>query len=265
MLRQRVITALIMAIVGLSALFLLPAPAFSALVAVLLAGIGGWEAARLAGLDSSAARVAIAALMLAICLALYAALPGVAAHWLLLPACAVWLVNITWLARPQLHGQTAVKLLILAVILPSAWLALAWLQAVSPWLVFMVLILIAAADIFAYFTGRHFGGPKLAPRISPGKTRSGAAGGLVGAMVVTAAGAAMLPASPFMPLQGALLGLGLGAISIAGDLFISLLKRQRGLKDTSALLPGHGGVLDRFDSMTAALPFFALAVMLWGQ
>jgi phosphatidate cytidylyltransferase len=135
----------------------------------------------------------------------------------------------------------------------------------SPWLVVMLLILIAAADTFAYFTGRHFGGPKLAPRISPGKTLSGAAGGLIGAMVLTALSAAALPDSPFTPLTGALLGLGLGMISIAGDLFISLLKRQRALKDTSALLPGHGGILDRFDSLVAALPFFALAVALWGQ
>jgi phosphatidate cytidylyltransferase len=268
MLRQRVITALIMAVVGLSALFLLPPPAFALATALLLAGMGGWEAARLAGIDGRGLRLVVAALMLGICLGIELALPTT--PWILLPAAAVWLLNILWLARPQLGSGTsagwpAAKLVVLAIILPTAWMAVSWLQATSPWLVFMVLILIAAADTFAYFTGRYFGGPKLAPRISPGKTRSGAVGGLLGAMTMTAAAAAVLPDSPFGPLQAAALGLGLGAISIAGDLYISLLKRQRGLKDTSALLPGHGGVLDRFDSMVAALPFFTLAVMLWGQ
>ena len=270
MLRQRVITALILAVVGLSALFLLPPPAFAVAAAGLLTGAGGWEAARLAGLDARAQRIALALVLLGICLALLLWLPSTAAHWVMLTACAIWLVNIAWLARPALGrgdrtAAIAGKLVVLAIILAGAWLALAWLQSSSPWLVVMLLILIAAADTFAYFTGRHFGGPKLAPRISPGKTRTGAAGGLAGATALTALSAFVLPDSPFTPAAGALVGLGLGMISIVGDLFISLLKRHRELKDTSALLPGHGGVLDRFDSLVAALPFFALAVVLWGQ
>ncbi len=270
MLRQRVVTALILAIAGLGALFLLPAPAFATAAALLLAGFGGWEAARLAGLDVNAQRVAVALVLLGLCLSLSWWLPPAAAHWALLPACAAWLLNMAWLARPGLGRNAraagvAGKLVILAVILAGAWLSLSWLQSNSPWLVVMLLILIAAADTFAYFTGRHFGGPKLAPRISPGKTLSGAAGGLIGATALTALSASILPDSPFTAVSGALVGLGLGMISIAGDLFISLLKRQREIKDTSSLLPGHGGVLDRFDSLTAALPFFALAAMLWGQ
>ncbi len=268
MLRQRVVTALILAVVGLSALFLLPAVAFAAAAALLLAGAGGWEAARLAGLDTHGQRFALALVLLGLCLALWLWLPPATTHWALLPACAIWLLNGAWLVRPGLGrnaGSTAVagKIAVLVIILSGAWLALAWLQSSSPWLVVMLLILIAAADISAYFTGRHFGGPKLAPSISPGKTLSGAAGGLTGATALTALSAAVLPDSPFTPATGALLGLGIGIISIAGDLFISLLKRQRDLKDTSALLPGHGGVLDRFDSLVAALPFFALAVMFW--
>ena len=234
MLRQRVITALILAAVGLSALFLLPAAAFAAAAALLLAGAGGWEAARLAGLDANGQRVALAAVLLALCLALWLWLPSATVHWALLPACAIWLVNIAWLTRPALgrSDRTAAiagKLVVLAIILAGAWLALAWLQSNSPWLVVMLLILIAAADTFAYFTGRHFGGPKLAPRISPGKTRTGAAGGLAGATALTAMSAFVLPDSPFTPAAGALVGLGLGMISIIGDLFISLLTRQREL------------------------------------
>ncbi len=270
MLRQRVITALILAAIGLSALFLLPTAVFAVAAALLLAGAGGWEAARLAGLDGRIQRMVVAVALPGLCLALSSWLPPAALHWALLPACAIWLLNLAWLSRPELGrgsgtGVMGGKLAVLALVLTGAWLALAWLHSVSPWLVVMLLILIAAADTFAYFTGRHFGGAKLAPRISPGKTRSGAIGGLAGAMAMTALAAAFLPDSPFTAAGGALVGLGLGLISIAGDLFISLLKRQRELKDTSALLPGHGGILDRFDSLSAALPFFALAVMLWGQ
>lgn len=268
MLRQRVITALIMAVIGLSALFVLPAAAFAVAAALLLAGVGGWEGARLAGLDAMSWRFAHAAVLLAACLGLYLFVPASLLMWALVPVAAVWMLNFSWLSCPESgrlgSGATALKLLTISIVLVGAWLALTWLQSISPWLVVLLLILIAAADTCAYFTGRHFGGPKLAPRISPGKTRSGAAGGLVGAMLLTALATLILPDMPFGPVAAAGLALGIALASIGGDLFISLLKRQRDLKDTSALLPGHGGVLDRFDSLSAALPLFALAVMFWG-
>ncbi|QOC23001.1 phosphatidate cytidylyltransferase [Wenzhouxiangella sp. AB-CW3] len=270
MLKQRIATALVLATVGLAALFYLPPVTFAIAAALLLAGAGGWEAARLAGLDGPVARLAVALALLSACLALYLLLPAEHTRTVLAIAACLWLVNAAWLARPALAREggrpaIAVKLIVVAIMMPAAWLSLAWLQASSPWLVVMLLILIAAADTSAYFTGRRLGGPKLAPSISPGKTWSGAIGGLTGAMLLTAVSAWLLPDNPFHPLTGALLGLALGAISIVGDLFVSLLKRQRGIKDTSNLLPGHGGILDRFDSLTAALPFFALAVMLWGH
>ncbi|MEE4304200.1 MAG: phosphatidate cytidylyltransferase, partial [Wenzhouxiangella sp.] len=155
----------------------------------------------------------------------------------------------------------AFKLVVLGGVLLAAWLGLSLLQSISPWLVFLLLVVIAAADTGAYFSGRHFGGAKLAPRISPGKTRAGALGGLLGAAVLTPLAGAIFPLNPFEPFTLAALAFGIAMISIGGDLYISLLKRQRGLKDTSALLPGHGGILDRFDSMSAAVPFFALAVL----
>ncbi len=269
MLKQRVITALIIAVIGLSALFLLPAPAFSVFVALLLAGLGGWEGARLAGLDSAMSRAGLVVMLLAGCLAIALLAPTGLLTAVLATTAAAWIICFAWLARPKLAscitvGTIAVKLLLLSIILIGGWLALSRLQALSPWLVVLLLILIASADTFAYFTGRHFGGPKLAPRISPGKTRAGAIGGLVGAMVLTALAALALPDMPFGPGLAAVVALLIALASIGGDLFISLLKRQRDLKDTSNLLPGHGGVLDRFDSLSAALPFFALAVMLWG-
>ena len=270
MLRQRVISALIMAVIGLGALFLLPAEAFAAVAALLLAGLGGWEGARLAGLDSAISRYFLAALLLVACLAIHLLAPPDTLKWLLIATAAVWAICFAWLTRPQLghsagSGAMAFKIFVVCIILTGAWLALAWLQSLSPWLVVLLLILIASADTFAYFTGRHFGGPRLAPRISPGKTISGAAGGLMGAMILTSLATLILPDIPFSAAIAAGLALIIAMASIGGDLFISLLKRQRDLKDTSSLLPGHGGILDRFDSLSAALPLFALAVVLWGQ
>ncbi len=264
MLETRVRTALILVTVGLAALFLLPPTGFALAAGLVLLIGGGWEAARLAGFEQTLARWAFAAL-----LGLLAALIWyleAAAKPLLAAGCVLWLVNFAWLGRPE-GGRSsgrwmvAIKAAVLAIVLLGLWLGLVELKAVSPWLVLLLLVTIAAADTCAYFTGRHFGGTKLAPRISPGKTRAGAIGGVIGAAVFTPLVNELIPASPFHPGWIAALAVGLALISIGGDLFISLLKRQRGLKDTSNLLPGHGGILDRFDSMAAAVPFFTLAVL----
>lgn len=264
MLRLRVLTALAMAAIGLLGVFLLPANGFALLVGAVLPLLGGWEAARLAGIDHPATRW-IYGLALAGLAALIHVL-SLEPAWLLSIACLLWLVNLAWLSRPGLGRSgtppiVAFKLVVLGGVLLAAWLGLSLLQSISPWLVFLLLVIIAAADTGAYFSGRHFGGAKLAPRISPGKTRAGALGGLLGAAVLTPLAGAIFPLNPFEPFTLAALAFGIAMISIGGDLYISLLKRQRGLKDTSALLPGHGGILDRFDSMSAAVPFFALAVL----
>jgi len=258
-----------MAAVGLCAVFLLPPTAFALLAGLLLAGLGGWEAARLAGLDRVATRGLYAALLLAAAFALMRWPQWSDPVWPMLSAALVWLFCLAWLARPAMGGSgrpaaVIVKSLTLAVILLTAWLALSWLQARSPWLVVLLIVIIAAADIGAYFFGRHFGRTRLAPRISPGKTRAGAFGGLASAGVLTPPILVLLPIEPFGVLAAAPLAVLLALISIGGDLFISLLKRQRNLKDTSALLPGHGGVLDRFDSLSAALPFYVLAIISLG-
>ncbi|MGY6553479.1 MAG: phosphatidate cytidylyltransferase [Wenzhouxiangella sp.] len=266
MLKTRFLTALVLAALGLLLLFLAPPPWFAALTALLLLGIGGREAGRLAGFDDERRCALFAGLLLAIGAALYGFASTQSQQLLLVFAAALWLVLLLWLTRAQAgRDQIGIKLFVLGSILLSAWVGAISLQLGSPWLVLMLVVIIAAADIGAYFTGRAIGGPKLAPSISPGKTRSGAIGGLLAAAVVAAIAAAVLPQAPFTPILAATIGLGLALVSIGGDLFISLLKRQRGMKDTSALLPGHGGVLDRFDSLGAALPLFALAWMWWGQ
>lgn len=266
MLKTRALTALLLAGGGLVLLFLAPPPWFAALTALMLLGLGGREAGRLAGFDNPGPAIAFALLLLLLAAALYLLTTPPVQHLLLLSAALLWLILLLWLAQPQAgRQQQNLKLLILGSILLAAWIAAITLQQSSPWLVLMLVVIIAAADIGAYFTGRALGGPKLAPSISPGKTRSGAAGGLIAAAAVAAAAAILLPHSPFKPALAAVIGLILALVSIGGDLFISLLKRQRGLKDTSSLLPGHGGILDRFDSLGAALPLFALAWIWWGQ
>lgn len=255
-----------MAIGGLAAVFYLPPAGFSPLAAVVLLVAGGWEAARLAGIDPAPARWAFGLGLAAIAAAIHwlALEPA----WLLSAGALLWLFSLAWLSRPGAGGSgkpavVVIKLFVLGGILITAWLGLSLLQSLSPWLIFLLLVIIAAADIGAYFSGRHFGGAKLAPTISPGKTRAGALGGLFGAAALTPVAAGFVPLAPFGPFTMAALAFGLALVSIGGDLFVSLLKRQRQLKDTSSLLPGHGGILDRFDSMCAAVPFFSLAVLHW--
>lgn len=255
-----------MVAIGLSALFALPPAGFSVFAIVVLIAPGAWEAARLAGLGAVVARITYAVGVTVVAAAGHVYVEHLPVSGLLWFAAGLWLVLLCWLGAPGLgRGGTKAactfKGLVLAATLFFAWLAISALVSGSPWHVFMLVMLIAAADTFAYFTGRHFGGPRLAPRISPGKTRSGAIGGLAGAAAIAALAAVILPDSPLTPAFAAGLGLVVGLISIGGDLFFSLLKRQAGVKDSSRLLPGHGGILDRFDSLAAALPFFTLAVL----
>lgn len=147
------------------------------------------------------------------------------------------------------------------VLLLPPWLALLHLRAVDAPLLLAVLAVAWVADVAAYFAGRRWGKHKLAPTISPGKTWEGAAGALAGILILGAVLAFMTPyALPVFPM---VLGLCLlTVVSILGDLFESMIKRQAGLKDSSQLLPGHGGVLDRVDSLTSTLPLAAM-LLLW--
>ena len=145
-------------------------------------------------------------------------------------------------------------------------IALSWLRGSGPVgradVLFVVLI-VWASDIGAYVAGRLIGGPKLAPAISPGKTWSGAAGGLVAAMLVGEAAAHVL--APGGPGRAAAVACFLGAASQAGDLFESWIKRRFGVKDSGRLIPGHGGLLDRLDGLLAAAPAAALLALTLGR
>ncbi len=162
-----------------------------------------------------------------------------------------------WLSRKwALVGP--VGLLVGAVVLLPTWLAMVQLRTLGPGVLLGIFAVVWMADIAAYFSGKAFGKNKLAPSISPGKTREGAIGAVVG-VVIYGLVVRQIFALDILPLPLWILALiGVTAISIVGDLYESLLKRKAGIKDSSNVLPGHGGVLDRIDSLTSTLPMVAL-------
>lgn len=183
---------------------------------------------------------------------------------------AAWLLLVlTWVLvtrRPDQRPLHAVAVTVLGVCyagaLPAFVLAIRHThEGARSWagvgLVFFPLVVVWVCDTAAMFVGRAIGGPKLAPTVSPGKTRSGAVAGIIGAVVVAPLYVSFVlqPAGFNLPLwQGVIFGLVLGFVGQVGDLVESLMKREAGVKDSSALIPGHGGVLDRFDSLYFALP-----------
>ncbi|PKM23707.1 MAG: phosphatidate cytidylyltransferase [Gammaproteobacteria bacterium HGW-Gammaproteobacteria-13] len=269
MLKQRIITALVLLPFALGGFFLLDGALFALFIGAVVS-LGAWEWARLAGFTAQVQRVAYAALVAALLFGLYL-LPALA-PWVLLLG-VVWWAAATFLvlgypASSRYWTQAPVRLLIGLLILLPAWQGLVlfkqWPEA--NWLILAVMVLVWGADIGAYFAGRRFGKRKLAPQVSPGKSWEGVFGGLLATLLICLAVAIYRDWS----FAGLLLGL-LGTavvvlISVVGDLTESMFKRQSGVKDSSNLLPGHGGVLDRIDSLTAAIPVFAALLWLagWG-
>lgn len=265
-LKRRLITALPLGVLGIVAILWAPTPIFALLLGVIVA-IAAWEWAALCGVPSWVMRLAYA---LAVTGA--AALFWLWPQWqqsLLLAAVIWWSVQAARLPRViSIESRADVNWVRLAVgllVLTSFWVALVSLHAtpqIGALLLLFLMILIVAADSSAYFVGRAWGGgrAKLAPLVSPGKTRVGVYGALVSALVCALGLAWWWSASL---TQSMLILLVCGVVvpmSIVGDLYESLLKRQRGLKDSGRLLPGHGGLLDRIDSLMAAAPLFALGM-----
>lgn len=269
-LRQRALTAIILAPIGITAVVMLPTVAFALLLGALFA-VGLWEWARLSGCKGLPLQIGYALFGTALMILLWRLGPAVLqqaamvglAYWLVAP---LWLRFFEFGSGPE-RRFVFVKLIAgLLAIVPS-WAAGTYLDGASPngalWVLF-VLVLIWCADVFAYFSGRRFGGRKLAPRISPGKTWAGAYGGFFGAALYAlicglAIGVRGMDLLAFVVLCAVTV-----ALSIMGDLFESLIKRHSGAKDSGQLFPGHGGVLDRFDSLFAALPVFTIGKVLIG-
>lgn len=264
MLRTRVITALLLVGALALILFAMP-PQAAALTFATIAALAGWEWGGLMKQDKPTSML-YAGLLLVFCWQLTAAAPELAPALLALSA-AFWLLVVPlWLRfKWTLAGNDAFGYLIGVLVIMPTWAAMVALHAVSVWLLLAAMGLVWVADISAYFAGRAFGKHKLAPSISPGKTWEGVAGAAVGVFIY---GGIVLGFSPLagnlqLPISVTVLLLVLlTAVSVIGDLFESLLKRQAGIKDSSGLLPGHGGVLDRIDALTSTLPLAALILYL---
>ena len=264
MLKQRIITAAILLPIALIGFFLLEGLAFALFIGVVVS-LGAWEWARMAGYTAQPARVAYAVLVAVLLAALYG-LPTLA-PWLLAISVFWWLTAIVLVltypdSQRHWRGRTGSLIMGLLILLP-AWQALVvlkqWPQ--GNWLIVAVMVLVWVADIGAYFSGRRFGRRKLAPQVSPGKSWEGLLGGLLASLLVTL-GVGLYRGWSARELVLALLGASVVVlISVVGDLTESMFKRSAGIKDSSQLLPGHGGVMDRIDSLTAAVPVFA--VLLW--
>ena len=285
MLKQRIITALILAPAAILAIFYLPLAYFAGLLMVVI-GIGAWEWGPLMGIESNTKRLSFAAVTLIL----------IGSIWAILSPSDLWLTS------NELHTY-AMGLLWIAVAwwILSAFLMLSypnssgfwskhrsvrgmfgWLTLVPTWLAFMVIrtndyqadsyhgaqllmflfLMVWSADIGAYFVGKAIGKNKLMPNVSPGKTFEGFLGGVVFACLLVAITAYSLDWSGDQVITVLLVTILITTVSVLGDLNESMFKRQAGVKDSGSILPGHGGVLDRIDSLTATAPVFALCYVL---
>lgn len=269
MLKTRVITALVLLGLLLPALFFMSQAHWALLMAAVV-GIAAWEWAAL--LRWSEIRRRLLGLVLALtCAGVSLLAPEVigantttelASPWVIAVysvSAAFWCLLIPlWLRARWAPGSGTVGLLTGVIVLFPTWLALVQLRIPGPGILLSLFALVWMADIAAYFSGKKFGKHKLAPNISPGKTWEGALGAVIG---VTIYGLSVRLATGYAPLGLPLWIVALiaiTAVSIVGDLYESMLKRQAGIKDSSNILPGHGGVLDRIDSLTSTMPIIAL-------
>ncbi|MEI7994923.1 MAG: phosphatidate cytidylyltransferase [Methylococcaceae bacterium] len=278
MLLKRILTALVLASLIALAVFTLPMEYFS-LVIGLITLIAAWEWSNLAGLTSLGKRILFL-------LVLILPMSGIhfwtqflelvaqatdwtdvrdysgALEWLVIPPVLFWILVMILIRNTptgvlNLQLKTRYKVLIGWFILLSAWMFLSRLRSFyGPEMTMYFFILIWVADISAYFAGKKWGKTKLAPEISPGKTVAGMYGALISGLVCAVVLSLIYGFQPMIASDFVLLSVLTVLISIYGDLFVSVVKRQRGVKDSGALLPGHGGVLDRVDSLIAAIPFF---------
>jgi len=271
-LKQRLITGLILAPIVLCGVFLLEQTYFSWFFGFVIA-LAGWEWANLSSFSSQIQRIAYA---IVICGLLYL-VSGFSIEWVLLVSVIWWLIaalcvlsfpdtKAFWAAKP-------VRCIIGFVVLLPMWKALVFVRETdlisAPewgglWVILYMLLMVWAADIGAYFSGKAWGEAKLAPKVSPGKSWAGAWGGVASTVILALVAAYILELSSLLTIQLIVITVITAVISIIGDLTESMFKRHRGIKDSSQLLPGHGGILDRIDSLAAAIPVFVCLLLVLG-
>lgn len=277
MLRQRVITGVLLALAFLAAVYFLRLEA----LAIIFGGVAAaaaWEWSGLSGIKSVPVKVLYTLTYMGLLMAIWAALaigeapaPDVFQPWLG-TACFFWSVvmlmvesypGTAWIWRSRMS-----RAVFGLFILTTTWLSTIFLLTMPSGTVLLVLMVLAVAlaDIGAYFAGRRWGRHKLAIRVSPGKTWEGFWGGVVSVVVLTCVVAYMLPQhmAHLSLVTLILLGLAVAGASVLGDLTVSMVKRESGVKDSGTLLPGHGGLLDRIDGLCAAAPVFGLGLLLAG-
>lgn len=274
MFKERVLTALVLAPIMIGGIFFLPLEEFAIFIGII-ATVGAWEWANIAGYQKNWSRVLYAAFVFVV---LYASARFLDRHEeykiYYLAAGALWWVlafalvkrypggTDVWAARP-------IRALLGLCVLVPMWVGFMHLKVSehSSLLIVYVMLVVWGADTGAYFAGKRWGRSKLAPHVSPGKSWAGFWGGLATTVLVALVFAACVhqwidPVDTHEVLTLLAITLVTMVISVLGDLVESMMKRHRGIKDSSSLLPGHGGVLDRIDSMAAAVPVFAFMMLI---
>ncbi|NQY89219.1 MAG: phosphatidate cytidylyltransferase [Colwellia sp.] len=287
MLKQRIITALILAPAAILAIFYLPLAYFSALLMVII-GIGAWEWGPLMGFKGKTKRLGFVATTLILIGTIWALLSP-SDIWLNSKELHIYALNLLWLAvawwvlsaflmfsYPNSSGFWSKHRSVRGIF--------GWLTLVPTWLAFVVIrtndyqadsyhgaqllmflfLMVWSADIGAYFVGKAIGKNKLMPNVSPGKTLEGFLGGVAFACILVVIAAYNLNWTNEQVITVLLVTVLITTVSVLGDLNESMFKRQAGVKDSGSILPGHGGILDRIDSLTATAPVFALCYVLFG-
>jgi phosphatidate cytidylyltransferase len=264
-LAQRVVTGSGLAALVAAATLLLPSFWFAVLIAAFVL-VGAWEWSGMAGWPSAGQRLVYCVASMLVLLGAGWLLQSQGGTWaVLLAGLTWWLVALVWVVRFQ-QGQTVdamnhplVRLLVGWLILVPSWAAVAHLHsalASGPWMVLYLVFLISVADSAAFFVGRRLGSRRLASNVSPGKSLEGVAGALVATTIFAIAAGLAFGSVPLLGFV--VVSLLTALVSILGDLSESVFKRRAGLKDSGSIVPGHGGILDRIDSYTAAAPIFVL-------
>lgn len=266
MLKQRVITAVILLPLVIASILLLPETVFALLSLAILIGVGGWEWARMAGHDKYPSRwlfilslVTLAGIVYHYSAVFSPFLMAIAIMWWIIAL----LLMINYQQKNVFYQRNEWIFTVAAhIVLVAAWWFLNKLHGINPHWILYLLLLIVIADTAAYFSGRRFGKRKLAPELSPGKTIEGVLGAIAGVLLWSMVAIIFFNISSSYWLYFVLLSVLTALLSVAGDLFVSMMKREAGLKDSGSILPGHGGLLDRVDSLLAAIPLFTIG-LLW--